>query len=143
MEVPRLEAESKLQKLAYTTAKAMPDPSCICNLYHSSWQPRILKPLSEAKDQTCILMDTSWDLNLLSHKGNSLHQLTFNIKTHSLKFIPIIANPDHIQNSFLRVSLPQTLYNFLFYLQILSHAFLSLSFPSLKLFIGDMFFLFP
>ena len=28
-------------------------------------------PLSEARDQTCILMDTSWVLNPLSHNGNS------------------------------------------------------------------------
>ena len=30
----------------------MPDPSLVCNLHHSSWQCRILKPLSEARDQT-------------------------------------------------------------------------------------------
>ena len=44
MEAPRLEAT--------------PDLSCICNLYHSSSQHRIPDPLSEARDQTCILMDT-------------------------------------------------------------------------------------
>ena len=32
MEVPRLGVE--LQLLAYATATAMPDPICICNLYH-------------------------------------------------------------------------------------------------------------
>ena len=37
----------------------MQDPSRICNLYHSSWQHRILDPLSEARDRTYILMDTS------------------------------------------------------------------------------------
>ena len=30
------------------------------------------KPLNKAKDQTHILMDTSWVLNLLSHDGDSL-----------------------------------------------------------------------
>ena len=34
----------------YSTATAMPYPSCICDLYHSSRQRRILNPLSEAKD---------------------------------------------------------------------------------------------
>ena len=37
----------------------MPDLSCICDLHHSSQQHRILNPLSKARDQTYILMDTS------------------------------------------------------------------------------------
>ena len=59
MEVPRLGVESELQLLAYTTATAMPDPSHICDLHHSSWQRQVLNPLSEAQDQTCILMHAS------------------------------------------------------------------------------------
>ena len=35
------------------------DPSCIYELHHSSWQCRILNPLSEARDPTPILVDTS------------------------------------------------------------------------------------
>ena len=35
MEVPRLGAELELELPAYTTAIAMPDPSCVCNLHHS------------------------------------------------------------------------------------------------------------
>ena len=38
IEVPRLEVKLKLQLLACTTAATMPDPSCICNLHHSSQQ---------------------------------------------------------------------------------------------------------
>ena len=38
---------------------AMQDPSSVYNLHHSSQQGQILDPLSEAKDQTCIFMDTS------------------------------------------------------------------------------------
>ena len=53
-----------------------PDLSCVCDLYHSSRQHQILNPLSETRDQTCILMDTSWVLNPLSHNGNSLRHLT-------------------------------------------------------------------
>ena len=60
MEVPRLGVKSKLQLQAYTTATAPRDPSCTCNLLYSSRQPRILNPLSGARDQTQILMDTSW-----------------------------------------------------------------------------------
>ena len=33
--------------------------SHICNLHHSSLQHQVLNPLSEARDRTCILMDTS------------------------------------------------------------------------------------
>ena len=60
MEVPRLEVEWELQLLAYTTATAMPDPSHVCNLHHSSWQRWILNPLIRAIDQTHILMDANW-----------------------------------------------------------------------------------
>ena len=37
----------------------MPDRSPIFNLHHSSQQHQILNPLSEARDQTCILMDAN------------------------------------------------------------------------------------
>ena len=57
MEVPRLEVKSELQLPAYTTA--MWDPSHICDLHHSSWQHGIPNPLSEARDRTHVLMDTS------------------------------------------------------------------------------------
>ena len=60
MEVPRLEVKSELQLLAYPTATATPDSSRICELPHSSRQHHIPDPLSEAGDQTHILMDTSW-----------------------------------------------------------------------------------
>ena len=61
MEVPRLGVESELQLPAYTIATAMPDPSRDCDLHHSSWQLRILNPLSEeVRDRTRILMDPSW-----------------------------------------------------------------------------------
>ena len=56
MEVPRLGAESELLLPAYTTATATPDPSLVCDLYHSSQQHWILNPLSKAKDRTCNLM---------------------------------------------------------------------------------------
>ena len=55
MEVSRLGVKSELQLLAYTTVTATRDLS----LHHSSWQRRSLNPLSEARDQTHALMDTS------------------------------------------------------------------------------------
>ena len=62
MEAPRLETEMELQLQAYATAIATWDPSLICNLHHSSQQCRILNPLSETRDRTHTLMDTSWVL---------------------------------------------------------------------------------
>ena len=52
VEVPRLGVQSELLLPVYTTATAMPDPSCVCNPHHSSRQRWILDPLIEARDQT-------------------------------------------------------------------------------------------
>ena len=41
------------------TAMAMWDPSGICDLYHSLWLHWIFNPLSEARDQTRILIETT------------------------------------------------------------------------------------
>ena len=57
MEVPRLGIQSELWPLAYARATAMPDPSHVCGLHHSSWQHQILNPLMETRDQNFILMD--------------------------------------------------------------------------------------
>ena len=59
MEVPRLGVELELQLSVYTTATATRDLSYVCHLHHSSWQCWIPDPLSEARDWTYILMDTS------------------------------------------------------------------------------------
>ena len=42
MEIPRLEVESELPLLAYTTVTAIRDPSLVCNLLHNSVQCWIL-----------------------------------------------------------------------------------------------------
>ena len=59
MEIPRLGVESELQLPACATATTTWDPSHVCNLHYSSLQCWIPNPLSEARDQTCILVDTS------------------------------------------------------------------------------------
>ena len=73
MKVARLRAKSELQLPAYATATATPHPRSnhVYNLYHSSWQRWISYPLSEVRDWSHILMDTSQVLNPLSHNGNS------------------------------------------------------------------------
>ena len=58
MKVPRLGIKLELQLLAYTTATAMPDQNLTLDLYHSPWECQILNPLSKARDQTRVLMDT-------------------------------------------------------------------------------------
>ena len=60
VEVPRLGVKSELQMLAIATATAMQDLSRVCDLHHSSWPCWILNPLSEVRDGTLILVDTSW-----------------------------------------------------------------------------------
>jgi len=60
MEIPRLGVESELQLPACATATATWDPSLIFDPYHSSWQHRILNPLTEARGQTSNLMAPSW-----------------------------------------------------------------------------------
>ena len=53
------QARGRIRATAYATATAIPDPSYVCDLHHSSWQCRILNPLSEAGDGTCNLMAPS------------------------------------------------------------------------------------
>ena len=60
MEVPRLGVKSELQLLAYARATAMPDPSLVCNLHHSSRQCQILNSLSQVRNLTSNLMVPSW-----------------------------------------------------------------------------------
>ena len=59
MKVPTVGVELELQLLAYATATATLDLSRVCDQHHSSQQLWILKPLSEARDQTQVLMGTS------------------------------------------------------------------------------------
>ena len=59
MVVPRLRVESGAVAAAPAPAPATWDPSRVCDLQHSSLPPCILNPLSEARDQTHILMDSS------------------------------------------------------------------------------------
>ena len=63
MEVSGLKVELELQLQAYATITATLDLSHIYNLCHSLKQRQILNPLSKARNQTCIFMDTSQVLN--------------------------------------------------------------------------------
>ena len=79
MEVPGLEVESELQLQTSATTTAAPDLRHIFNLYHSLWQHQILNSLSKARDQTCILMDSCWVLNLLSYTTMGTPHTNFSI----------------------------------------------------------------
>ena len=76
---PGSQARSQIRAAvpAYATAIATWDPNYICDLHCSSWQHQILNALSEARDWTCILMDTSRVLNLLSHNKKSEYRISF------------------------------------------------------------------
>ena len=67
MELPRQGVELELELLAYATATATPYPSRMKPML----QLVAMASLSEARDQTCILTDTSQVLNLLNQNGNS------------------------------------------------------------------------
>ena len=67
MEVPKQGVQLELQLLAYATAIAIPDLSCVCKLNRSSQRGQILNPLSGTRDSTCI----HEVLNLLSHNRDS------------------------------------------------------------------------
>ena len=67
MEVPRIEIESELQLSAYATAIATQDLSHLCNLHHKLMAMLDPYPLSKARDQTHIFMDTSWLMSTAPH----------------------------------------------------------------------------
>ena len=70
--VSGLRVKLDLQLPAYTTAIAMQNPSCVCDLPSISPHHQILKPLSEARDGTHNLMGTCQVHKPLSHNGNFL-----------------------------------------------------------------------
>ena len=84
-EVPTLGVKLELQLPAYTTARAMPDLSCIYGLHHSLWHCRILNPLNEARDRTQILMDTIWVRYCWATMGTPIYPL---ISLSSLSLFP-------------------------------------------------------
>ena len=66
-----------LQLPAYITATAMLYRSWIFHLHCRLWQCQIFNPLSEARDQTHIITDTSQVLNQLSHNRNFKNLLKY------------------------------------------------------------------
>ena len=75
--MPRLRVQVELQLPVYTTATARWDPSLVCYLHHSSWQHQTTNPVNKARDQTCILMDTSQIRFPLSHSRDSRYFIVF------------------------------------------------------------------
>ena len=87
MKVPSLTPELELQLLIYTTATAMPDPSCVCDLHHSSWQHKIINSLSKARDWTGILTDASCVRYCCATTENSFKNFFFLCLILKLEFI--------------------------------------------------------
>ena len=61
----------------YIRATAMTDPSCVCELHHSSWQRRTPNPMSEARDGTWNLMVPGWIHFHRATMGTPLFSLDF------------------------------------------------------------------
>ena len=70
MEDPGLGVELQLQLQAYTTATAMLDLSCICDLRCSLQQRWILNLLNEARVEPASSWTLCWFLNPLDYNGN-------------------------------------------------------------------------
>ena len=66
---PRSPIRATAAGLYHSTA--MPDPSCVSDPQHSSWQRLILNPLFEARDQTWILLDPGWFVNRQATMGTT------------------------------------------------------------------------
>ena len=77
MEVPRLRVKLELQLPAYTTATATRDPSCVCEVHHSSQQCWILNPQSKTRDRTRILKDTSWICFCCTTTGTPVYKFLY------------------------------------------------------------------
>ena len=69
----------------YATATATQDPSLFCDIHQSSQKPQILTPLREARDQTHVLMDTSWVCYHWVTMGTP--KTTFFIKINTIKIV--------------------------------------------------------
>ena len=83
MEVPGLEVKLELQLPAFSLGHSHSDVGSELHL----WPTQILNPLREAGDWTHILMNTSWVLNPLSHKGNSWLHIWFNPSSPSASYL--------------------------------------------------------
>ena len=59
MEVPRLGVSIGAVAASLSQSQQL-ELNHICDLLHSSWQCQIRNPLSQARDQTFVLMDISW-----------------------------------------------------------------------------------
>ena len=87
MEVPRLGAELELQLLAYTTATAMWDLSCVYDLQHSLWQHSMPDPLREARDKPT----SSWILVrfIFAVPQRELHHVFFKHRSINYCFLTL------------------------------------------------------
>ena len=74
----------KLQQPAYPTATAVPDPSHICDLHHSSGQHQILNLLSEARDRTVSLWILVGFITTEPWHRNSKNQVLCSRKSYCL-----------------------------------------------------------
>ena len=113
MEIPRLGVKSELQLRPTPQATARPDPSCICDLYHSLQQhwmrPGIEPSSSQRQLSNCQVF------NVLSHSGNSqMTRFIVRIKTYFIRnktlhlahMLIFISSPDLLMAPFFPLFFP-------------------------------------
>ena len=81
--------EPELQLPAYTTATAMPDPSCIRDLHHSPRQCWIFNPMIKARDRARILVDSSQAHYCWATTGTSHLLFSLIIKSNDFILPPV------------------------------------------------------
>ena len=77
----------------YTTATAMPDPSCVYDLHHSLRQSQLLNPLSEARDGTRKIAVFNKNFKWSLRKGTIL-SITSLFKYSFLIVLPCLKKDD-------------------------------------------------
>ena len=87
MDVPSLGLGLDLHLPAYSAATATQDFSRVCNLHHSSRQRQVLNSLSEARDRTHNLMDTSQVHYHWATTGTPLHRDFFKCSEHFVIYL--------------------------------------------------------
>ena len=94
----RLGVQLELQLLATATATALWDLSHVCDLRHSSRQCRILNPLRKVRNQTCVLMDTSWVRYHWATMGTPLcyFQVASHMRNAPKQFYPITTSAGNL-----------------------------------------------
>ena len=98
---------------SYARATAMPDPSCVCPLHHSSQQHWILNPLSEARNWTRNLISPSQIHFCCATAGTPTSMVLKSIvrycADHGSVWVRLMLSPDYSGAIIVELHVPATL----------------------------------